>query len=88
MCQIVETVLGTDWEINTYPVDGWQITVTNSDTRETLYNKRVIADSLYEAVTTVCWDVWDNEIHETKDHHLPGRIANALGVYESQEAVD
>lgn len=82
--QIIEkTVLGTNWYIEVYPVDGWGIWVTDED-NGTLYNKRVIDDSLYDAICHVVWQIWEKELYETDDWELPGRIANALGVEEPE----
>lgn len=76
---IEKTVLGTNWYIEVWPVDGYSIWVTDSE-NATLYNKRVIDDSLYDAICTVVWHVWEKELNETDDWELPSRIANALGV--------
>lgn len=82
--QIIEkTVLGTNWYIEVWPVDGYSIWVTDSD-NGTLYNKRVIDDSLYEAICHVVWQIWEKELYESDDWELPGRIANALGITEPE----
>ena len=76
-------VLGTNWYIEVWPVDGCSIWVIGPE-NETLYNKRVIADSLYEAVCLVANEVWAVEIEQYQDYELPARIANALGIEEPE----
>ncbi len=80
---IEKTVLGTNWYIEVWPVDGYSIWVTDED-NGTLYNKRVIDDSLWDAICTVAWQIWQSEIDATQDYELPGRIATALGVTEPE----
>ena len=78
---IEATILGVDFYIETYPVDGWQINLADANGND-LYHKRVIADSLYEAITGAVSEVWAADIEKYQDYELPARIAEALGIEE------
>lgn len=78
-------VLGVRFEYDPYPMDGFQLTLTNIDTEEVLFDNRMILYTLWEAVVKACFDVWDQEITKSGDDELPTRIAAALGIEESYE---
>lgn len=81
MRSIVDTeVLGTRIEVDAYPVDGWQITITDIDTFDTLYDMRVIDDSLFYALSGVLYKVWEDEIEKTGDADLPYRVLEKLHI--------
>jgi hypothetical protein len=82
MQDIEQTVLGTDWYIRAYPMDGWEIKVTDTDTGDVLYHYRAIADSLWEAVCTAAYHVWEKELEREQDYEFQGRVAAALGIEE------
>lgn len=67
----------TTWDIHPYRVDGWQIQVSDED-GNTLYDKRVIDDSLYEAVCHVAWEIWGEELEKSGNYELPALIANSI----------
>jgi hypothetical protein len=75
-------LLGVEFEIEHYPVDGHQVTLRNSDTFERLHSQRYIGYTLWESVTKACHEVWADEIEANRDYELPGRIATALGIEE------
>jgi hypothetical protein len=77
---IEATILGVDFYIETMPVDGWFINLSNNGTD--LYHKRVIADSLYEAVSGAVYHVWQDGIEKYQDYDLPSRVCEALGITE------
>jgi len=76
------TVLGVEFEIDYYPVDGYRLTLRHADTYESLHSMRYIDYTLWESVTMACNEVWKDEIEEHKDYELPSRIATALGIEE------
>lgn len=81
---IQETLLGVDFYIETFPVDGWWIDLSVNPDGATLYSKRVIADSLYEAVCGAVWAVWGDDMEKHQDFELPNRICSALGITEPE----
>jgi len=76
------TVLGVEFEIEHYPVDGYQLTLRDSETFERLYSMRYIDYTLWESLTKACHEVWADEIEANKDYELPIRVATALGIEE------
>lgn len=80
---IEETLLGVDFYIETMPVDGWWINLSSNGTD--LYHKRVIADSLYEAVCGAVWAVWGDDMDKHQEFDLPHRICTALGITEPED---
>ena len=76
------TVLGVEFEIEHYPVDGYQLTLRDSETFERLYSMRYIDYTLWEAVSVACYEVWKSEMAEQDDYELPIRVAIALGIEE------
>ena len=75
-------LLGVEFEIEHYPVDGHQLTLRNSDTFERLLSQRYIGYTLWESVISACHEVWKDEIAGHGDYELPIRIAIALGIEE------
>jgi hypothetical protein len=82
------TVLGVEFEIDYYPVDGYQLTLRNSETFEALHSMRYIDYTLWESVTKACHEVWADEIEANNDYELPSRIATALGIEEDYGELD
>lgn len=76
------SVLGVDFEMNSYPVDGFQLTLRGPE-GETLFDSRMIMYTLWEAVTHASAKVWAEEMAKHDDYELPQRIATALGIEES-----
>ena len=76
------TVLGVEFEIEHYPVDGYQLTLRDSETFERLHSMRYIDYTLWESLTKACHEVWADEIEANKDYELPIRVATALGIEE------
>lgn len=81
---IEKTLLGVDFYIEFYPVNGWRITLTENETGKELYDYQVITDSLYEAITGAVFKVWEKEIEKEQDYGFPSRIAAALGIEEPE----
>ena len=81
---IQKTLLGVDFYIETYPINGWRVTLTENETGKELYNYQVITDSLHEAVTGAVYRVWEKEIEKTQDYEFPSRVAAALGIKEPE----
>lgn len=75
-------VLGTNFEIHTYPSDGFQLTVWGPE-GEKLFDRRMIMSTLYESVISASQQVWAEEMAEHNDYELPMRIAAALGIEEN-----
>lgn len=74
--------LGVDFEMYSYPSDGFQLTLRGPE-GETLFDNRMIMYTLYEAVVKACADVWAQEMEQHNDYELPQRIAANLGITES-----
>lgn len=74
--------LGVDFEIEVYPSDGFQLKLYGPE-GETLFDRRMILYTLYEAVTYAASEVWADEMAEHEDYELPQRIAAALQIPES-----
>lgn len=81
---IEKTLLGVDFYIETYPVNGWRIILTNNETGAELYNYQVIADSLHEAICGAVYEVWEKDIEKNQDYEMPSRVAAALGIEEPE----
>ena len=75
------SVLGVDFEMNSYPVDGFQLTLRGPE-GETLFDSRMVLYTLWEAVTHAAGQVWAEEMEQHNDYELPQRIATALGIEE------
>jgi hypothetical protein len=76
------SVLGVDFEVNTYPVDGFQLTLRGPE-GETLFDSRMIGYTLWEAVTHASAKAWAEEMEQHNDYELPVRIATALKIEEA-----
>ena len=76
------TVLGVRFDYDPYPVDGFQLTLTDADYGKTLYDYRVIGATLWEAVTSAVEYVWVKDINKHNDWELPARVAHALKIEE------
>lgn len=79
------TMLGVDFWAESYPTDGFQLTLKNEETDETLFDNRMVGYTLWEAVTKACYEVWAKEIEKHNEEDLPYRIASALGIAEEYE---
>jgi len=77
------TLLGVRFEYDPYPVDGFQLKLTDVDYEKTLYDYRVIGATLWEAVTSAVEYVWVKEINKHNDWELPARVAGTLGIEET-----
>lgn len=78
------TVLGVRFEYDSYPVDGFQLTLTDADTLDTLYDYRVIGATLWEAVADAVSTVWAEELAKhPEDDDLGYRVASALKIEEA-----
>lgn len=78
------TVLGVCFEYDPYPVDGFQLTLTDFRNEKTLYDNRVIGATLWEAVADAVNTVWAKELAEhPEDDDLGYRVASALGIEEA-----
>lgn len=78
----IGTILGVRFEINHYPVDGFQLTLTDDETSEVYYDNRMIGYTVYEAVLTATAKVWEAEMDRHEDYELPQRVAMTLGLEE------
>jgi len=76
------TVLGVEFDIDYYPVDGYRLTLRSAENFESLFSMSYIDYTLWESVTKACYEVWSDEIEANRDYELPGRIATALGIEE------
>jgi len=79
---IIGEVLGVEFEIHHYPVDGYQLTLRHAETGDELFSMRYIDYTLWESVNTACSRVWADEIEANRDYELPSRIAAGLGIEE------
>ena len=75
-------VLGVSFEVENYPVDGFQLRLTGPE-GETLFDRRMIFSTLWEAVLSASQQVWAEEMAEHNDYNLPRRIATALQIEEN-----
>lgn len=76
------SVLGVDFEMYSYPADGFQLTLRGPE-RETLFDGRMILCTLWEGIIYAATKVWADEMAEHNDYELPMRIATAMGIEES-----
>jgi len=75
------SLLGVDFEVHSYPVDGFQLTLRGPE-GETLFDNRMIGYTMWEAVISASQQVWAEEMAEHNDYELPMRIAATLGLEE------
>jgi hypothetical protein len=83
MTEEMGTVLGVDFKIQHYRTNGFQLTLTHSDTGEVLYDNQMILYSVWEAVCRASSQVWSQEMEQHNDYELPARIATALRIPET-----
>jgi len=81
-------VLGVDFWLDIYPVDGFRLELTNSESGETLFDNRMIGYTLWEAVEVACHQAWAEEMEQNDFDELPYKIATALGIEETYEEED
>lgn len=81
--QEIGTTLGVRFEAEFYPVDGFQLRLTNDVDGEVYYDNRMIGYTLYEAILKASAEVWEKEMAIHNEDGLPTRIAEVLGVEEA-----
>jgi len=81
------SLLGVFFEIDHYPVDGFQLTLTSEETEEVLYDRRMVGYTEFEALFEAVAEVWaaDLEKHGEMPYDLTLRIAERLQVEELWE---
>jgi len=84
MSNQIGTVLGVRFEIDHYPVDGFQLTLRNDETNELLFDKRMVCYTEFEALMFAVDEVWATELeeHGETSYDLTLRIAEVLNVEE------
>ena len=80
-------VLGVTFEVDSYPTDGFQLTLTDHEGYD-LFDSRMICYTLWEAVTHAVSEAWANEMRTHNDDDLPRRVASALGIEETYDEED
>lgn len=79
------TVLGVRFQYTPAKYDGFVLKLINDETNETLFHRRMILYTLWEAVLLAGHEVWEDEIERESDEDLPIRIATALGIPETYD---
>ena len=80
-------LLGVLFEIDHYAVDGFQLTLTNQETEEVLYDRRMVGYTEFEALFKAVAEVWAVELEEKNEmpYDLTIRISEQLNVEELWE---
>ena len=82
-----ETLLGVRWEIEHYSIDGFQLTLTNEETEEILYDRRMVGYTEFEALWQAIAEVFEDTLQKHGDdaYEVTLRIAEQLNVEELYE---
>lgn len=82
-----EILLGVLFEIDHFPVDGFQLTLTNDERQEVLFDRRMVGYTEFEALLDAVAYVWATELENNgwEAYDLTLRIAERLNVEELWE---
>jgi len=82
------SILGVDFWIDQYAVDGFKLRLTHNETNEVLFDRRLVGYTHFDGLWLAVADVWAENLRkypDTSAYELTQKIAKCIGIQETEE---
>lgn len=82
------SILGVDFWLEEYLVDGFKLRLTNDETNEVLFDRRLVGYTHFEGLWLAVGEVWEEDLNkypDTSSYELTQKIARCIDIQETEE---
>lgn len=82
------SILGVDFWLEEYLVDGFKLRLNNDETNEVLFDRRLVGYTHFQGLWLAVGEVWEEDLKkypDTSAYELTQKIARCIDIQETEE---